>query len=214
MPMHSSPRPTFFAALLALAACGGGEGSDASRGSTEAAQAADTSIRALVREPLTGEDLVGLSLENLSVELPWTENQVVRDPSSQAARASIQEVDVAGHEGFDRVIFRFGETTPFPGYRIDILEAGTPVRCGDEDRTPALDEGQAIVVRIAPARASDRGEVRVPVRTTRANQTRFRATGLVCDDGQQAVWVASLAEGDQVRVLEMRAPNRLVVDVR
>ncbi|MGD8321245.1 MAG: hypothetical protein PVJ02_12335 [Gemmatimonadota bacterium] len=200
--------------LLALASCGGG---DAPSGAREAAQATDTAIKPMVREPLTEADMAGLSMANLSVELPWTTNRISRDPAPAAPRAALRSVDVSEEDGFDRAVFTFGADTPFPGYGIQIADSTATFTCGGEEQHLDQDDGaRALLVHFTPARASDAGDVWVPVRLRSVAQARFQRAGVICDDGQEVVWMATLADGDgtDTRILEMRAPNRLVVDLR
>lgn len=176
--------------------------------------AADTSIKPVVREPLTEADLEGIAMADLSMELPWTGNRVSRDPAPAAGPAWLQSVETSGTTGFDRAIFTFSQLTAFPGYEIDILEAGTAIPCGADGQPLSLQGAQALVVRLIPANAHDVKGVRVRVRTRSISQDRFTDGGLVCDDNDNVVWAAGLNSGEQLRVLELRNPNRLVVDIR
>ena len=84
--MHSIlSRSKLAVVVLAASACGGGEAPvDAD------AIAIDTTIITNIpREPLTEGDLMGMELVNLSVELPWTENRVSRDPGPAATSDSV-----------------------------------------------------------------------------------------------------------------------------
>lgn len=209
LPLRPKPALALVTTLVALAGCGGGEGEPADESGMPAAEA-----RPLTREPLTEADLSGLERENLWLELPWTENRANRDPTPRAARSGVLEAEPSGHDGFDRVLFRFTDSAPFPGYRVRIVEAGASVPCGEEETTLELDGERALVVHLAPARANADGTVWLPVGTRALSQTRFLEGGVVCDAGSDVVWAAGLSEGSQIRVLELREPQRLAVDVR
>jgi hypothetical protein len=71
-----------------------------------------------------------------------------------------------------------------------------------------------LVVTFASARASSGGEIWLPVRMANAAASRMTRAGVACDDGTTVVWVAELAQGGEVRVLELREPSRVAVDVR
>lgn len=171
-------------------------------------------ITDIPREPLGEEDLRGLDLQDLSVELPWTENVVSRDPAPSAPRAFVEEVEVSPSDSFDRVAFTFSTSTPFPGYTIRREPVGSSVSCGENDAKLEVDGSEALVVTLQPARirGEDRQAPSTGIRTL--DQTRFADGGLICDDGTRVVWAAGLASGAEVRVLEFRNPPRLVVDVR
>jgi hypothetical protein len=195
---HTIPfRSVLVASLATIVACGGEE-----------------TTRPITREPLTESDLAGLAMIDVSIEVPWTTNRVRRGPVEHAARASLRAAEVSAHEDFDRVLFRFTDTTPFPGYEISFADSALSVPCGDNGAPYELTGERAVVIRFTPARASEGDETFVSVGIRPVSQTRFQETGLVCEDERTVAWVATLAAGDQVRVLELRSPNRLAVDVR
>jgi hypothetical protein len=196
--------------VLPLFACGGGEASSDARPEV---LPLDTTYTPLLREPLTDADLAGLVVADLVVELPWTTNRVSRGASEHAPRASLRAAEVSGHDGFDRVVFRFSDTTPFPGYEIERVASGHEVQCGEEGEAYTVAGDRALVVRLTPARLSEGDESFLPLGLSRISQSRIQEAGAVCE-AHSVVWVATLADGEQVRVLELRGPNRLVVDVR
>lgn len=215
-------RPTIFpeapravliaAAALTLAACGGSPGGEAA--SDTAAQKPDTSIKRVVRQPLTAEDFAGLDSAQLALELPWTENKVSRDPEPAAARASIKSVTTKSTEGFDRVLFGFDTTTPFPGYEISRRPAGDTLVCGGDTTTLSLGGASLLLVRLNPARTGDGKTTWVRKGTKTLGLARFQQGGLVCDDGHAVTWAAGVADGKEVRILEFVSPPRLAVDIR
>ena len=199
------PTVIVIAAATAVAACGG------TSGDSSEAMPADTLIKPLAREPLTEADLAGIALTELALELPWTANRVTRDAAPGAPAAAIQGVDVVGHETFDRAMFLLDDTMAAPGYEIVLADAGTAVPCADGDRDlPA----RSLVVTFSPARASAGGGTAARTGMQATSATRMARAGVVCDDGVRVVWAAELTRGDQVRVLELRGPSRVAVDVR
>jgi len=209
---HSIPfRYLLIASLLTVAACGGEE---TAREAAPAVPPQDTQYTPITREPLTESDLLGLAMIDMSVEIPWTTNRVRRSPTEHAGRASLMAAEASGHEGFDRVLFRFTDTTPFPGYEIDFAEVDASIPCGENGAPYELSGKRAVVIRFTPARASEGDETFVSAGVRPVSQTRFQEAGLVCEDERTVAWVATLAAGDHVRVLELRNPNRLAVDVR
>lgn len=209
--------------LLALPACG----SEPEASNAQAAQAVDTAIRPVEREPLTEADLVGLEMANLSVELPWTTNSINRSPNPVAPRSMIESVEVAGHEGFDRMTFTFSSDAPAPGYEIRLIPPGLAVRCGEAtngeadeeaqpaaEHTPELAGNQFLVLRLRPARIIDQGRRTMSIGTETYDLARVHEGGISCDADDVVTWIVGLKEGGSVRVLEMRSPPRLLIDIR
>lgn len=210
--MSIRPFPRLLAAAsLALVACTG-EGAP----STDAAAAmpADISAEVMVREPLTDADLVDLARADISMEIPWTRNQVSSDPTPSQGPGWLESVEVSAPEGFARVSFTFSDVAFYPGYEVHFVDAGADIPCGEEGKPLSLSGDRALVIRLRPANAHGSEGVRVPVRTRSLSPEAFTEGGLVCDLNDNVVWAAGLNSGDQVRMLELRNPKRLVVDVR
>ena len=221
-------RSCIFFLLLALPACG----SEPEASTAQAGLVVDTAIRPLEREALTEADLVGLEMANLSVELPWTTNAINRSPRPAAPRSMVESVEVTGHEGFDRMTFTFSSDAPAPGYEIRVVPPGVGVQCGegtegvgadageDEDappeveHTPELAGNQFLVLRLRPARIVDQGRRTMSIGTESYELTRVHEGGISCDADDVVTWIVGLSEASSVRVLEMRSPQRLVVDIR
>jgi len=197
---------------FALMACGGAPGAE--RAADATAQEPDSSIKQIVRPPLTAADFAGLDSTQLAMELPWTENKISRDPAPKAARASLKSVATQGTDGFDRVLFRFDETTPFPGYEVSRGQPGDTLVCGNDTTTLNLGGSAVLLVRLNPARPGDGSTTWVRKGTKVLGLTRLQKGGLVCDDAHAVTWAAGLAAGKEARVLEFRDPPRLAVDIR
>lgn len=196
------------AVLVAFSACGGADQPGADDPQTPAIDT--TIVTDIPREPLTEVDLGDMDLADLSVEIPWTVNAVSRDPAAAAARATLNLVTSVGTDDFDRIRFEFTATTPFPGYEVRWADVGEELSCGEASYQVDTDAERLLVVRMHPARLA----YAVPPRQVR-DAARFLDEGFVCgDEGQAVVWAAGLSAGEQVRVMEFRNPNRLVVDVR
>ncbi len=218
-----------FFLLLALPACGREPGAS----TAQAEQAVDTLIKPLERVALTEADLVGLEIANLSVELPWTTNAINRNPRPAAPRSMVESVEVTGYESFDRMTFTFSSDAPAPGYEIRVVPPGVAVQCGegtdgveadaseDADAPAAevehaseLTGNQFLVLRLRPARIIDQGRRTMSIGTETYELTRVYEGGISCDAGDIVTWIVGLSERSSVRVLEMRSPRRLVIDVR
>ncbi len=208
---------------LALAACAG----EQAESTAQAEEAPDTTVKQLERVPLVEADLVNLDLANLSVELPWTRNAINRSPGPAAPRSIIEGVEVTDHEGFDRMTFVFGSDAPAPGYEIRVVPPGVAVVCGepsesedgaeaeaDVEHAPELAGNQFLVLRMKPARIVDRNRRTMSIGIETYDFARLHEAGIVCEADDVITWIAGLREGSDVRVLEMRSPQRLVVDIR
>ncbi len=198
-------RCSLLALVAALAACGGSGEADS------ASLPVDTLIKPMEREPLTEVDLAGVTLAELALELPWTTNTVGRSPAEGAPPSIIQAAEVAGHEGFDRVTFLLDDAQPIPGYDIAVLPAGaaTPCEAGFQ-----LTASHNLVVAFRPARSGVESDVRLPLGPHRTGASRMTRAGVACEAEETLVWVAELAQEAQVRILELRDPSRIAVDVR
>ena len=199
-------RSSFLVLAVTLAACGGSQDADT------ASLPVDTLIKPMQREPLTEADLAGLSLSELSLELPWTTNTVARGAAEGAPAATVHRAEVTGHEAFDRVVFLLDDAEPVPGYDIAISPTGAATACGEGGYR--LTAERTLVVTFRPARSGVESDVRLPLGVHRTEASRMSRAGVACEDGDALVWVAELAQGEQVRILELRGPSRIAVDVR
>jgi len=208
--------------VVALAACSPGE---QTASASESAQSPDTTIKPLERTPLTAADLEGLEPVDVSIEVPWTRNTVIRSATPQAARSLVQSVVVSSHEGFDRAVFTLSSDAAFPGYDIEMVEPRTAITCGEVEEgdstvvehAPAVEGRRFLVLRLTPARTRADGRTTVPTGAEVYALPRILEAGVTCAENDIVTWIAGLAglaDGTEVRVLEMRSPQRLVVDVR
>jgi len=120
-------------------------------------------------------------------------------------------IRVGRQEGFDRVVFEFG-SGGLPGYTIEYVER--PIRqCGSGN---AVSIAGAAWLRVAmtPARAhDDAGNVTVAERTLAPALPAVRQLRLTCDFEARLEWVVGVSGRKQYRVLELRNPDRVVVDI-
>jgi len=199
--------------VLSVAACGG----DAGTPESAAVAAVDTTVGQIEREPLTEADLVDFDMANLSVELPWTSNRINRNPAEGAPRAMVESSEVMSYDGFDRVVLGFGADAPFPGYSIDVVDAGVAIACGDSEETAVgadVAGDYKMVLRLMPARVEEEGRATLALGTDAYGLTRLQEAGAVCAENDAVTWLSGMSNASQIRVLEFRDPSRLVVDVR
>ena len=191
--------------LLAVAACGGDEPAE------EAARVPEAVPQRV--EPLNDDDLAGLDPAKVSINMPWGGGVVSRDPAPSAARATIRDARTVEHEAFDRLVLEVGPEAPFPGYRVAWADS-TVTRCGTTEPLHAGDGPRPLLVRLQPAQAhEDDGTATIRERERRTGFPAMAAARLVCDEGAQVEWLLEVSDSTAVRVLEMRDPPRLIVDV-
>ena len=120
----------------------------------------------------------------------------------------------ARHDGFDRVVFEFlGDQ--FPTYKIEYIDK--PVRsCGSGDVVPFAGDAW-LSVRLTGAQAhAPEGDATIPVedRTQSPNLPIVKDLKMICDFEGEVEWVMGVSSPNKYRALELRAPTRLVVDVK
>jgi hypothetical protein len=132
--------------------------------------------------------------------------------------ALLEDVDLARHEGYDRVVFRFKNAVP--GYRVAYVE---PPLTEDGSGAPVKVDGTAFVsVRMEPASGFDleTGEgvlvYKGPRRISGEDAGTSVVRELVRTGDFEAVLTWAVGLGDKVdfRVLTLEDPPRLAVDFR
>lgn len=140
----------------------------------------------------------------------WTEGVTEADRTISGT-ATIRAVRIAAHEGYDRVVVELGGAE-LPGYRIERL-AGPAIRCGS-GFVVEMEGEDLIQITLEPARAhTDAGEPTLVDRRWPVRLPVVSEVVLTCDFEGQVVLVAGVNAGSRYRVLELRDPARLVVDV-
>lgn len=216
---------TVLAATLALAACGGNDGDAPAPGSVPNAAAADDASTPNVGAP-NGPGAQGEAARPAvprpgespatgpaaGTERPFEGTAGPTDRRSTTAGVSTQTaVRVGRQQGFDRIVFEFG-AGGLPGYTIEYVNR--PIRqCGSGN---AVSIAGAAWLRVAmtPARAhDDAGNVTVAERTLAPALPAVRQLRLTCDFEARLEWVVGVSGRKQYRVLELRNPDRVVVDI-
>lgn len=126
--------------------------------------------------------------------------------------ALLREVRVAAHDGFDRIVFDFGASA-LPAYRIAYVDR--PVRACGSGEVVELPGDAWLSIDMRPAAAhDDAGYATVRSRDLPLDMAVLRRLRSTCDFEAVVEWVAAASSPNRYRVLELEAPNRLVVDVR
>ena len=124
----------------------------------------------------------------------------------------LEEVRSAKHANYDRVVFEF-EGSQLPSYKLEYIDK--PVRaCGSGDVVPF--QGDAwLSVRFTGANAhTEAGEPTIKDRTRSPNHTILKDLKLICDFEAEVEWVLGVTSPNKYRVLELKSPTRLVVDIK
>jgi hypothetical protein len=142
----------------------------------------------------------------------WT-SKVEQEMSADAASGVVVLLDArtAVHAGFDRIVFEF--SAALPGYRIDYLR-DTPTHCGSGEVVDLPGDAR-LTIRLYPAQAhTDEGVPTVAQRDQSFRDRNLKRIKLICDFEAVVEWVVAMDEPQPFRVLELKAPDRLVIDVR
>jgi hypothetical protein len=125
---------------------------------------------------------------------------------------TLRAVRAARNAGFDRVVFEF-DGPQLPGYHLEYVDRPVP-RCGSGDATEVAGQGW-LQVRLTPAQAhTDAGQPTVTAREQKPSLPLLQELELTCDFEGEVTWVLGNARPQPYRVMELREPTRLVVDVR
>jgi hypothetical protein len=204
-------------ALLALTACSRDEeparafpkglgGPEA--GAVDSAAPADT--LAEFPEPASGSGATDSAPPPPRADSGWSVG-VQRGAGSD--RVAIQRgVRVARNEGFDRIVIDLGPDA-LPGWHVEYVD--TPVRqCGSGEAVE-LGGDAWLAIRLEPAQVhDDAGRATVLERALQPALPNLLELRLICDFEAHVEWVAGLRSPQPVRVLRLREPSRLVIDVR
>ncbi len=139
----------------------------------------------------------------------------VTAPAAIAETALLERVAVAGHDGYDRVVFQF--RNGLPGYRVEYVEP--PLREDGSGNVVRLDGEAFLVVRMEPASGFDltvpEGELIYtgPRRITPDGTSVLREVVRTGDFEAVLTWAIGFDERVAFRVLTLDDPARVVVDV-
>ena len=161
------------------------------------------------RETLTELDYGNLDSAEIRLNLPWSRNKVSKDANPDADPATLSAVTTEMVEGYDRVVFTFGDR--IPGYELRYATEGGGGCDGSE---PAGEAPAHLVVEFDGARANNGGTpLTEDLDRTLDFPTLVGATQ-VCDEGNRVKWILSTTGEVEYRILEMQGSPRLVVDLR
>ena len=138
----------------------------------------------------------------------------VTAPAQISETALLERVAVAGHDGYDRVVFQF--RNGLPGYRVEYAEP--PLREDGSGNVVNLEGNAFLVVRMEPASGFDltvpEGKLVYtgPRRIAGDSTTVIRELVRTGDFEAVLTWAVGLEARVPFRVLTLDDPARLVVD--
>jgi len=141
--------------------------------------------------------------------VPWTTDQVSRDPTEGADSARIRAVRLARLDGADRLVLEFDSVDAVPGYRVRTTLEPVPL-CASDDSVRVEGEG-LLALRLDDALVSEAlAEEGAPAPEGLEN---VRGVRLACPGPGAVEWVLDVRRATYYRIVEAWGPPRLVVDV-
>ena len=202
------------AVVAVLAGCGGGGSPDLVE-DWERHVAAERPVREAPDRPLPDEIIDPDDVQPAPDGAPFEGTAgEVREAAEARAVATQRDLRAARNEGFDRIVFEFEEH--LPGYEVAYVDQ--PVReCGTGEVVPIEGDGW-LRVRFEPARAheldGERARATIADRSRRLDALPMATEAhLTCDHEGVLEWVVGVRSPNRYRVLELREPARLVVDI-
>ena len=126
--------------------------------------------------------------------------------------AVLKQVRTAGHEGYDRTVFEF-EGAEMPGYHVEYIDK--PVRgCGSGNPVNLKGDGW-LEIKFSPANAhTEEGKPTIENREQTPNHEIIKEIKSTCDFEADVTWVLGVSSPNKYRVLELKNPTRLAVDIK
>jgi hypothetical protein len=140
----------------------------------------------------------------------WTAG-AVKLKRQEVQMVTLRSVRAARNEGFDRVVFEF-DGAQVPGYQLEYVDKPI-VKCGSGNPTEVAGQGW-LQVSLTPAQAHEGGTLTVTERERKSALPVIQELELTCDFEGEVTWVLGNAKPNKYRVMELREPTRLVVDVQ
>jgi hypothetical protein len=131
-------------------------------------------------------------------------------PTIEMGPVMLTSVRAALHDGADRIVFEF--SGPLPGYKVEYVDR--PVRQCGSGEVVELPGDAWLSIRFFPANAhTAEGHPSVTARDLTFADRNLKRLKLICDFEAVVEWVAAVAHPLRYKVLELKAPDRLVIDV-
>jgi hypothetical protein len=141
------------------------------------------------------------------------EGKFGKEIPSDGAPALLTAVRTARHEMFDRIVFEFDAARP-PGYEVGYLDEPATA-CGSGKTVRA--QGRAVLqLRIFHANAhTDDGQPTIKEMEYRLpSYSVLKEIKRTCDFEGTVTYIVGVTSRNKLRLLELRDPSRLVIDIR
>ena len=145
-------------------------------------------------------------------EFKGTADNTLKGNPASAGAALLRDVRSAVHPNYDRVVFEF-EGAQLPSYKVEYIDK--PVRsCGSGDVVPFAGDAYLSVLFTGANAHTEAGEPTIKDRTRSPNHTIVKDLKPICDFEAEVEWVMGVASPNKYRVLELKNPTRLAVDIK
>ena len=126
--------------------------------------------------------------------------------------AIMSDIRTARHGNYDRIVFEF-LSPDMPTYHIQYIDK--PVRsCGSGDVVPLSGDGW-LEVRFTDAQAhAPEGDATIKERQRSPNLPVVKDLKITCDFEGEVTWAAGVTSPNRYRVIELKNPTRLAVDIK
>jgi hypothetical protein len=154
--------------------------------------------------------IVELRPPGAAPETASTDTQSSKPSENVVTVPVLTKVRIAVHEGADRIVFEFDG--PLPGYRIEYIDR--PVRQCGSGEVVELPGDAWLGIRFFPANAhTEKGERSVALLDYTFSGRNLKRLKLICDFEAVVEWVAAVAHPLPYKTLELKAPDRLAIDL-
>lgn len=128
------------------------------------------------------------------------------------ANGVMSAVRSARHGNYDRVVFEF-TGAELPSYHIEYI--GKPVSSCGSGNAVSLAGDARLEVRFTDAVAhAPEGDATIKDRTRTPNLPAIKEMKITCDFEGEVTWVLGVTSPNKYRVLELKNPTRLAVDIK
>ncbi|MDM7920719.1 MAG: hypothetical protein QUS14_00345 [Pyrinomonadaceae bacterium] len=199
-------RTLLISAMAFLAACSGGTVSNTSPQATPAEQAAAETTPPKTPTPAPVDESPDVA------DFAGTGGNTDKPNPDIKGTAILREIRTARHGNYDRIVFEFAGAE-LPGYHIEYIDK--PVRsCGSGDVVPLAGDAW-LQVRFTPAAAhTDEGKPTLPSREIKPGLPIILEAKSACDFEADVEWVLGVSSPNKYRVIELKGPARLAVDIK
>lgn len=200
--------PLLFALLLGPWSCADSRSPQTEPGQPSAQATSSTATDSAPPQPAPSQ--VSPATQPAPADTAWTVG-IVEKGTDAGGSSTLTDVRAAGHPEYDRIAFEWsGEG--LPGYAAEYVDR--PVRECGSGRVVELRGDATLRLRFQPARAhSEEGETTIDPRSFDPELTNLLQVVLICDFEGSVEYALAVRSPNRYRVLELREPARVVVDV-